>query len=326
MKPATPVFARCASLVMLAAAASTAAAQAFKPPRTSWGDPVIQGIFTNNTDVPVERPRELGEKEFWTDAEYAERKANRKAVYETTAPGTPGDVHYANDQFALLPEQSYMVDNQRTSLITRPADGRLPPLRPDALQRSNAARAAVPRGGTYDSYRSRPLLERCIMWTHVGPPLRPVAYNTAVQIMQSRDHVVIMSEMIHDARVIPLVKSRPDFGGLPRWQGNSWGRWEGDTLVIETTGITDRVNPRGSNVPMGPEGKVIEKISRTGPKTIRYEFTVSDPSLWDVAWGGEYPMEFTDEPMIEYACHEGNYGMANTLSGAREEEKARAAQ
>jgi hypothetical protein len=315
----TPIV-RCASLFLLAAAASGAiAGQAYKPPRTSWGDPVIQGVYTNNTDVPVERPAELGEKEFYTQAEYQARKAQRKPEYETT-PGTVGDVHYANDQFALLPEQSYMVENLRTSLITRPANGRPPPLRADAQQRSAAARTAQ-RSGAYDSHESRPLLERCIMWTHVGPPLRPVAYNTGVQIMQSKHQVVIMSEMIHDARVIPLAKSKPDFGGLTRWQGNSWGRWEADTLVIETTGITNRVNPRGSNVPMGPEGKVIEKITRTGPKTIRYEFTVSDPSLWDVAWGGEYPMELSEDPMFEYACHEGNYGMANTLSGAREEEK-----
>jgi hypothetical protein len=325
MKPAILGIVRSAALMVLAAVDTSAtAAQAFKPPRTSWGDPVIQGIYTNNTDVPVERPLELGEKEFYTEAEYQARKAQRVPEYETT-PGTVGDVHYANDQFALLPEQSYMVENLRTSLITRPANGRLPPLRADAQQRSAAARTRQ-QTGAYDSYENRPLLERCIMWTHVGPPLRPVAYNTGVQIMQSKHQVVIMSEMIHDARVIPLARARPDFRGLTRWQGNSWGRWEGDTLVIETTGISERVNPRGSNVPMGPEGKVIEKITRTGPKTIRYEFTVSDPSLWDVPWGGEYPMELTEDPMFEYACHEGNYGMANTLSGAREEEKARAAQ
>jgi hypothetical protein len=326
MRLATVSVVRFASLVLLAATAtSAAAAQPFKPPRTSWGDPLIQGVYTNNPDVPVERPRELGDKEFYTEAEYEARKAQRKPEYETT-PGTVGDVHYANDQFALLPEQSHMVENLRTSIITRPANGRLPPLRADAQQRSNAARTGQ-QGGVYDSHESRPLLERCIMWTHVGPPLRPVAYNTGVQIMQSKHQVVLMTEMIHDARVIPISKSKPDFAGLTRWQGNSWGRWEADTLVIETTGISDRVNPRGSNVPLGPEGKVIEKITRTGPKTIRYEFTVSDPSLWDVAWGGEYPMELSGDPMFEYACHEGNYGMANTLSGAREEEKkARAGQ
>jgi hypothetical protein len=140
--------------------------------------------------------------------------------------------------------------------------------------------------------------------------------------MQSKDHVVFMTEMIHDARVIPIARSQPDFGGLKRWQGNSWGRWEGDTLVIETTGVRDEVTPRGSSIPMGPGARIIEKITRTGPRSIRYEFLVSDPTLWVSDWGGEFPMELTEDPMFEYACHEGNYGIANTLRGAREEERA----
>jgi hypothetical protein len=143
--------------------------------------------------------------------------------------------------------------------------------------------------------------------------------------MQTREHLVLMTEMVHDARVIPLRASRPDFHGLTRWQGNSWGRWEGDTLIIETTGISDKVFPRGASIPMGPEGRVIEKLTRIGPKTIRYEFSVSDPSLWEVAWGGEFPMEISEEPLFEYACHEGNYGLANTLRGVREEEQRNAA-
>jgi hypothetical protein len=143
--------------------------------------------------------------------------------------------------------------------------------------------------------------------------------------MQTRGYVVLMTEMVHDARLIPIVNSPPDFGGLRRWQGNSWGHWEGETLVIETTGISEKVNPRGSNVPMGPDGKVVEKITRTGPKSIRYEFTVSDSSLWDESWGGEFPMEIASDPLFEYACHEGNYGLPNTLRGVREEEKSRGA-
>jgi hypothetical protein len=147
-----------------------------------------------------------------------------------------------------------------------------------------------------------------------------VGYNTLVQIMQSPGYVVLMTEMVHGARVIPVTGKRPDFAGLTRWQGNSLGKWEGQALVIETTGISDQVNPRGSNVPMGPEGKVIEKITPTGPRSVRYEFMVSDPGLWDVSWGGEFPMEISDEPLFEYACHEGNYGLPNTLRGMREQE------
>jgi hypothetical protein len=204
-----------------------------------------------------------------------------------------------------------------------PANGRLPALRAEAQKRGTELRTAA-REREYDSAQSRPVAERCIIWPHQGPPLRPVIYNTHVQIMQSKDHVVLMTEMIHDARVIPIVRSKPDFGGLPRWQGNSWGRWEGDTLVIETTGVTDQVTPRGSNVPLGPGAMIIEKLSRVDARTVRYEFTVSDPGLWESDWGGEYPMEMTEGPVFEYACHEGNYGIANTLRGAREEEKAAA--
>jgi hypothetical protein len=291
----------------------------YRAPRTSWGDPLIQGVYTNNTNVPFERPVELGTKAVYTDAEYAARR-NARAVVETTTVVT--DVHYETADFGLDPDQSAMVTNPRTSILTQPANGRMPPLRADAKQRSDAARA-VQQAHAFDSANSRPLQERCLLWAHEGPPLRPVGYNTLVRIAQSRDHVVLMTEMVHDARVIPLAKTRPDFGGLTRWQGNSWARWEGETLVIETTGISDKVNPRGSNVPMGPQGKVIEKITPTGPNSIRYEFTVSDPSLWDESWGGEFPMEITDEPLLEYACHEGNYGLSNTLRGMREQEKAR---
>jgi hypothetical protein len=309
------------AVLLIAAMTGATAAEAgrpYKAPRTSWGDPLIQGVYTNNTNVPFERPVELGTRAVYTDAEY-EQLRNARAVVELTTVVT--DVHYQTSDFGLDPDQSVMVTNPRTSILSQPANGRMPPLRADAKQRSDAARAAQ-QARLFNSAQDRPLQERCLIWSHEGPPLRPVGYNTQVQIAQSRGYVVLMTEMIHDARVIPLARSRPDFGGLRRWQGNSWGRWEGDTLVIETTGFSEKVNPRGSNVPMGPEGKVIEKITPVGPKSVRYEFTVSDPSLWDESWGGEFPMEIVEGPVFEYACHEGNYGLPNTLRGAREDEKA----
>jgi hypothetical protein len=234
-------------------------------------------------------------------------------------------VHYDTGEFGLNPEQSQMVTSLRTSIIAFPANGRMPPLTKQARQRSDAARAAQ-QAHAYDSAQDRPLSERCILWPHEGPPLRPVGYNSHVQIMQTKDYVVFETEMIHDARVIPITDSKPDFGGLTRWQGNSWGHWQGDTLVIETTGISGRVTPRGSSVGWGPDATIIEKLTRTGPRTILYQFTVTDPSLWDTSWGGEFPMELTSGPMFEYACHEGNYGIANTLRGAREEEKKQSRQ
>ncbi len=314
------VFARTAPWLLLCGFAGAEAAEKFLVPRTSWGHPLIQGIYTNNTNVPFERPPELGDKAFYTEAEYAER-SKRPVVVETTTVVT--DVHYETSDYGLDPAQNQMVKNLRTSILTQPANGRMPPLREGARQRSDAARAAQ-QAHAFDSAQNRPLQERCLLWAHEGPPLRPVGYNTQVQIMQTRDHVVLMTEMVHDARVIPLRRSPPDFHGLTRWQGNSWGHWEGDTLVIETTGISDKVFPRGASIPMGPAGRVIEKIARIGPKTIRYEFSVSDPSLWEVAWGGEFPMEISEDPLFEYACHEGNYGIANTLRGIREEEQRNA--
>ena len=293
------------------------AAEQFRTPRTSWGDPVIQGVFTNNTDVSFERATDLGTREFFTAQEYEARR-KLPVVVETTTVVT--DVHYETADYGLDPSQNAMVKNLRTSILTQPANGRMPPLRAEAKQRGDAARAAQ-QARAFDSAQDRPLQERCLLWAHEGPPLRPVGYNSHVQIMQSRDSVVLVTEMVHGARVIPLRRERPDYAGMKRWQGNSWGQWRGDTLVIETTGISDKVFPRGAGVPMGPDGRVIERITRTGPETIRYEFTVTDPSLWDVGWGGEFPMQLTDEPMFEYACHEGNYGIANTLRGAREDEK-----
>jgi hypothetical protein len=310
------------SLAVIAAATCAGAADRYKAPRTAWGDPVIEGIYTNNTDVPFERARELGDKAFFTEQEYKARKKPPQGEQETRQ-GTTADVHYSTEQFGLTPDQAEMVASLRTSIITQPANGRLPPLNAEAKKRSDEA-ARYQQAHAYDSYEDRPLGERCVIWPHEGPPLRPVAYNTMVQITQTKDFVVFTTEMVHDARVIPLAKTRPDFNGLTRWQGNSWGHWEGDTLVVETTGITDKTTPRGSNVGFGPDMKVIEKITRTGPKAIMYQFSVTDPSLWDVAWGGEFPMEVTAGPMFEYACHEGNYGIANTLRGAREEEKAKA--
>ncbi len=302
------------------AATSAGAADKYKAPRTPWGDPVIQGIYNNNTDVPFERARELGDKASYTEEEYQARK---KAAARPATQQARTDVHYETSDYGLSPDQLDNVKSLRTSMLTQPGNGRMPPLRKDAQARSDAARAKL-QGHDYDSAQDRPQGERCVIWPHEGPPLRPVGYNSHVQIMQTQSHVVFMTEMIHDARVIPILKSRPDFGGLTRWQGNSWGHWEGDTLVIETTGISDKVLPRGANVPMGPEGKVIEKLTRTDANTVLYEFAVTDPSLWDVTWGGQFPMEVTEGPIFEYACHEGNYGIANTLRGAREDEKTKA--
>jgi hypothetical protein len=203
------------------------------------------------------------------------------------------------------------VKNLRTSLITYPSNGRLPPLTREARQRREAARA-LEHVGAHDRTQDRMLEERCEAGPHEGPPLRPVAHNTHVQIMQTPQLVIFMTQKIHDTRVIPLASAPPEFGSLAGRQGHAWGRWEGDTLVIETTGNPGRVAPGGS----GARGAtIIEKFTRTDARTIRYQFEVSDPGVWQSRWGGEFPMELTEGPMVEYACHADNGGTIGSSDG-----------
>src|SRR5690606_9682872 len=204
---------------------------------------------------------------------------------------------------SATPAQAGTVKNLRTSLITYPSNGRLPPLTPEARQRREAARAPE-HVSAPDRMQDQMPEERCEAGPHEGPPLRPVAHNTHVQIMQTPQLVIFMTQKIHDTRVIPLTPARPDFGSLNGRQGNAWGRWEGDTLVIETTGNPDRVTPAGSGAGEASAATIIEKFTRTDARTIRYQFEVSDPNMWQSRWGGEFPMELTEGPMLEYACHE----------------------
>jgi hypothetical protein len=269
-------FGRVGTIVLLTASAvSAGAAEPYRPPRTSWGDPVIQGTFTNNTDVRFERAVDLGTKAFFTAKEYEARR-KLPVVVETTTVVT--DVHYETSDYGLDPSQSAMVKNLRTSILTQPANGRMPPLRAEARQRSDAARAAQ-QARAFDSAQDRPLQERCLLWAHEGPPLRPVGYNTHVQIAQTRDHVVLITEMVHGARVIPLRDSRPDFGGMKRWQGNSWGRWEGDTLVVETIHLKEGTITN-NGLSHSDKVRVIErfKLSPDGKKLISTQ-EFEDPEM-----------------------------------------------
>lgn len=278
----TAPFGSCAAftlLVLSSANAIAAHADAYVPPRTAWEHPEIQGLFASNTEVPFERSVELGEKEFFTEAEYKAR-------------------------LSATPAPAGTVKNLRTSLITYPSNGRLPPLTPEAQRRREAAGAqhVTPE-------------ERCTTWPHEGPPLRPLAWNTHVQIMQTPQLVIFMTQQIHDTRVIPLAPARPEFGGIAGGQGNAWGRWEGDTLVIETRGNPHRVTPAGSGAGRASAATIIEKFTRTDARTIRYQFEVSDPGLWQSRWGGEFPMELTEGPMLEYACQKDNGGTIGPSDG-----------
>jgi hypothetical protein len=290
------------------------AAEAYVVPRTPDGKPDLQGIWTNATVTPLERPRELGAREVYTDEEMeAVRKAAAEPVPTAQRGGT--EAHYDFTQFGLDRTQAQIAFSKRTSLIVGP-EGRVPPPLPAAQQRA-ADRAAANKGHEFDGPESRPFQERCIIWANEGPPMLPPGYNSYLQIVQSPGYVTILQEMIHDARVIPI-DGRPHLpAGVRRWQGDSVGRWEGDTLVVDTTNFTEKTRFRGSSGAL----HVVERFTRVDENTIKYEFTVDDPSTWAKAWSAEMPLAKDKGPIYEYACHEANYGMPNNLSGARAVEK-----
>jgi hypothetical protein len=203
-----------------------------------------------------------------------------------------------------------VVSTLRTSLITDPPDGRIPPLTPEA-QKKAAARAEARRLHPADGPENLTLADRCI--ARPGPPMIPAGYNNNHRIVQTPEHVVIFSEMMHDARIIPLTRQPHLPNNVRQWFGDSRGRWEGSTLVVETTNFTDRTNFRGS----GENMKLTERFTRTDPNTLLYQFTIDDPQSFERPWSGEIPMKKAEGPIFEYACHEGNYSLVNTLTAAR---------
>jgi hypothetical protein len=293
---------------------SLASAQTWSPPRTPDGHPDLQGFWTNASITPMERPRELGAKEFFTAEEAAEDR-KRALVPASTAQRSGTEAHYEFTQFGLDRTQFQIAHSMRTSMIVGP-DGRVPPLTPEAQQR-NADRAAAAKGHEFDGPESRGIQERCIVWGNEGPPMLPPGYNSFLQIVQAPGYVAILQEMIHDVRVIPLDGGHHAPQAIRRWLGDSRGRWEGDTLVVDTTNFTDKTNFRGSRENL----HVVERFTRLDANTIRYEFTVDDPTTWTKPWSAELPLVKDKGPIYEYACHEANYGMANNLKGARATEK-----
>jgi hypothetical protein len=312
------------AVIPVAAQVSSSAARTNRPakpytaPRTPDGHPDLQGFWTNATYTPLERPKGVT-KEFYTREEALEI-AKRAAVEENeqTEPGTVADVHYDFSQFGLDRSQGLMALNLRTSLIVDPLDGRLPPLSEEGRRRA-AERAAARkmRGGPHDAVQNEPLGARCILMDRNGPPMLAGAYNNDYQIMQTPGFVMILTEMLHDVRIIPL-DGRPHLPtNVRQWTGSYRGRWEGQTLVVETTNLTDKFAFQGASDNM----RLTERFTRIAEDTLRYQFTVDDPSTWTRPWSAEVPWTKTIGPIFEHACHEGNYGLYNTLAGARAEEK-----
>jgi hypothetical protein len=300
--------------------AAAQSARGTDQPRTAWGTPDFSGVYAEYTTAPLERPEEYGDQEFLTDDQFAELERRRLQPRELnpesdTTPGTAADVHYNLDQFALGANEGVSSPNRRTSIVTMPSNGRIPETVPQAAARREAM-AAERRGHEYDGPEFRSLTERCIVWSSTLPPILPGGYNSNLQIYQSPDYVLIQGEM-GDPRVVPTDgRPLPD-DLLPQWNGTSVGRWEGDTLVIETAGFRPETAWRGASDKL----HVTERISRIDHDTLEYAFTVEDPETWVRPWGGAYPLTRMDNVLFEYACTEGNYGMANILSGERAAER-----
>lgn len=296
-------------------------------PRTADGHPDLSGVYTNATNVPVTRPANLGAKEFYADA--AEQQAARQAGGgggrggrgarpidpETGQPALA--VHYDTSQFGYAGDAVTRASSLRTSVITGP-EGRVPPLTAEA-QKRQAANRAYTNDHQFDGPENRPLPERCLLWQGEGPPMMPEPFDSNIQILQGPGYVDVLQEMIHDARVIPT-DGRPHLPqSIRQWMGDARGHWEGDTLVVETTNFTERnlVQQAFTTAKL----KVIERFSRVDANTVLYQFTVDDPGTWIKPWSGELTLRKIDGPIYEYACTEGNRGMANNLRGARATEK-----
>ena len=287
------------------------------PPRTPDGQPDLQGLWSNAAPTPFERPKELGGKQFLTPREAADYEQRiLKEADRDRRGGTPeADVAGAYNNF-WFERGTKVVPTLRTSLVVDPADGRVPPLTAEA-QKAAAARAEILRRPP-EGPEDLGLPDRCILWPTAGPPMVPSGYNNNYQIFQNRGYVAILIEMIHDVRIIPL-DGRPHVpSNIRQWLGDSRGRWEGNTLVVDTTNFTGKTHFRGADENL----HLVERFTRVDPDAILYRFTLEDPTAFATPWTAEAPLRKAPGPIYEYACHEGNYSLANVLTGARAQEKA----
>jgi hypothetical protein len=294
----------------------------YTSPKTSWGDPDLQGIFSTATVTPFERPPEFAGKPFLSEKEVAdlEARAAKNRVDQPPREGDPGTYN----QF-WFDRGTKAVSTRRSSLIIDPPDGQIPPLTPAA---QNWISERPGRGSAFDAPEHRPLSERCLWWASTGPPIFPTAYNNNYRITQAPGYVLILSEMIHDVRIIPL-DGRPHLPQTIRqYLGDSRGHWEGKTLVVETTNFNEQTKSEFGRPPfnsirgIGERARVIERFTRTSADSIMYEFTVDDPVTYTKPWTAQMPWIKADGSIFEYACHEGNYALQNVLSGARAAENS----
>ncbi len=300
------------------------AARPWTPPKTPWGEPDLQGLYSNKTITPFERPAEFAGKAELSDEETAEleRRASERTVDIRNARGTESDVSSAYNEFWW--DRGKKVTTKRSSLVVDPPDGRVPPLTTEAQRRAaEEYKQPIYRGGGAngrgtDSTTDRSLFERCITRGLPGA-MSPSAYNNTYRIVQSPGYVAVQIEMLGGARVIPTTGGSHVGPLLRQYMGDSRGHWEGNTLVVETTNFTNRTLYRGAAENL----TLVERFTKVDANTLEYAFTVTDPTTFVRSWTASIPYLVTDEQLFEYACHEGNYGMEGILSGARVEEVKR---
>jgi hypothetical protein len=319
----------------VAKAQTKAGAKTWTPSRTPDGQPDLQGVWANNSATPLERPKELAGRPFLTEQEVTALKAKAGELFSGDGDAAFGDSvflaalanvkgnekGFKSRDAATGDYNSFWIverdfDN-RTSLITDPPDGRIPPMLPEAEKRQ-AARAEARKLRPTDGPEDLPLSQRCITF---GVPDTFAGYNSYYHIVQAPGYVAILTERIHDARIIPLDGSPHLDRSVRQWLGDSRGRWDGNTLVVDTINFTDRTNFRGSSENL----HLIERFTRVGADTINYEFTVEDPTTWTKKWTAMIPLKRSRDTIYEYACHEGNEAMPGTLGGYRVQEKAEGA-
>lgn len=297
---------------------------------TVWGQPDLRGIWDFRTITPLQRPEELGDKAFLTEEEAASleqevvarnvRLANRAAERTSVADqvdrredGSPG--FYNN---FWLDGGTATVGTRRTSLIIDPPNGRLPALSTSGQQRADA-RETYREEHPADSWLDRTTSDRCLLGFNAGPPISPGGYNQNLQIFQTPDHVVLLTEMVHTTRIVPLDGRDRLSDDIRQWSGDSRGRWEGDTLIVETSNFNDGRRWRNTTSDL----RLVERFTRVDADTLEYEYTVTDPDTWTAPWTASIPLRRTDVPMYEYACHEGNHSMEGILAGHRADERGR---
>ena len=321
MRRNSHVLAAVTAALLLAPALAGAQDENWTAPRTAWGTPDLQGVWDFRTITPMERPLDLSDTDVLTDEQVAALEAQTLAAQAARDSETPFDTVGNYNQFWFDPGGT-VIDTRRTSLVVDPPDGRIPAKTPEAQARYEAGteagrglrRHTPTPGGFVEDLGPGGVQVRCILGFNSGPPMEPGGYNQNMQVFQTEDHVVIYNEMIHNARIVPLDGS--PHGDVPQWVGDSRGRWEGDTLVVETVNF-HRETAFESGL-TGPSLHLVERFTLAEQNVLMYEVTVNDPTVWTQPWTYQLPMLRNDLPLYEYACHEGNYGIYNILAGARD--------